>query len=154
METIAMNNLWQYIQNLPLTEQNRQWLADKLMNDKPRPKGENRKMFQERLEMLGELKEDWDDEGALPISKEVVGHVRVLLDSLNDELLDGWNLFPAINGTLTFQHASLDAILSIGEEDYSFVYSDKGVVLECIDSSPYSKEAIMKIFVKLKGIAK
>lgn len=40
METVALNDLWQYIQTLHLTSQNRQWLVDKLLsNNGQQPKG-------------------------------------------------------------------------------------------------------------------
>ena len=39
MNAASMNNLWSYIQGLPLTASNRRWLADRLvntpLNDKP-----------------------------------------------------------------------------------------------------------------------
>lgn len=150
METLALNNLWNYIQTLPLTEQNRQWLAGKLLDGKPMRRVGNKRVFQERLEMLSELQDNWDDEGALPIDKNVVGNVRALLELLDDWMLVDWNLFPAINGTLTFQHSSLDAVLSIGKNDYSFVYSDEGTVVDCVECAPFSLEAVQAKFVELK----
>lgn len=151
METLAMNNLWKYIQSLPLTVQDRQWLAGKLLDEKlPMPKSENKKQFQERLDMLGNLQENWDDEGALPIEKGVLDNVKNLIAALDDDLLDDWELFPAINSTLTFQHVSLDAILSIGVDDYSYVYSVNEVIVDSVENAPFSISSVANIFVKLK----
>ena len=80
----------------------------------------------ERLKALSELHEDWDDEGALPICPLVLQHTKSLIDAANDMDLAHWNLFPAINGTLTFLHENKDAMLSIGEDDFSFVFASEG----------------------------
>lgn len=152
METLALNNLWTYIQNLPLTDQNRVWLADKLLNGKKQCSGVNQRALLDRLDILGGLKDDWDDEGAKPIDNKVIQNVRLLLKNLNESQLNGWELFPAVNQTLTFQNTIKDAMLSIGSDDYTFVYSDNGVLVDCEESQPFSLSKVIDIFDKLKTI--
>lgn len=151
METAALNNLWRYIETLPLTSQNRQWLVDKLLSGE-RPTNEiNRGMLLERLKALSELSEDWDDEGALPICPLVLQHTKSLIDAANDIDLAYWNLFPAINGTLTFQHENKDAMLSIGEDDFSFVFASDGRIVKAIDNAPFSITEILELIKMVKG---
>ena len=151
METAALNNLWRYIETLPLTSQNRQWLVDKLLSGE-RPTNEiNRGMLLERLKALSELPEDWDDEGALPICPLVLQHTKSLIDAANDIDFAYWNLFPAINGTLTFQHENKDAMLSIGEDDFSFVFASDGRIVKAIDNAPFSITEILEL-IKMVNI--
>lgn len=43
MTSTALNNLWQYLQNLSLTENNRRWLAQKLTEPQTKSKAFNDK---------------------------------------------------------------------------------------------------------------
>lgn len=152
METVALNDLWQYIQTLHLTSQNRQWLVDKLLsNNGQQPKGLSYDMLSERLDSLSSLPADWDDEGALPINKMVVKNVRTLLDSAEESNLAHWNLFPAVNGTLTLQHDSVDALLSVGIHDYSFVFASGGRIVKAVDNAPFSVLDILELMKITKG---
>lgn len=105
----------------------------------------------ERLKALSELHEDWDDEGALPICPLVLQHTKSLIDAANDMDLAHWNLFPAINGTLTFQHENKDAMLSIGEDDFSFVFASDGRIVKAIDNAPFSIAEILEL-IKMVNI--
>lgn len=149
METLALNNLWNYIQNLPLTDQNRIWLADKLLNGKKQGNGVIQQNLLERLDTLSNLKDDWDEEGAKPIDSRVVQNARLILKNLNESQLNGWELFPAVNQTLTFQNTIKDAMLSIGSDDYTFVYSDNGVLVDCEENQPFSLSKIIGVFEKI-----
>lgn len=105
----------------------------------------------ERLKALSELHEDWDDEGALPICPLVLQHTKSLIDAANDMDLAHWNLFPAINGTLTFLHENKDAMLSIGEDDFSFVFASEGRIVKAIDNAPFSIAEILEL-IKMVNI--
>lgn len=151
METAALNNLWRYIETLPLTSQNRQWLVDKLLSIGNSTNDFHRGELYERLKTLSELPDDWDDEGALPIFPLVIHHSQSLIDAASDEYLAHWNLFPAINGTLTFQHENKDAMLSIGKEDFSFVFASDGRIVKAIDNAPFSVRQILELIKMVKG---
>lgn len=145
METGALNNLWRYIETLPLTAQNRQWLVDKLLSSNKGEIEDGLSVLRDRLQILSKLGEDWDDEGALPISPAVIANAQTLLDSAISQDLAHWNLFPAINGTLTFQHEKLDAMLSLGKEDYSFVFAAGGRIVKAVDNAPFSTKEILEL---------
>ena len=67
------------------------------------------------------------------------------MDAANDIDLAHWNLFPAINGTLTFLHENKDAMLSIGEDDFSFVFVSEGRIVKAIDNAPFSIAEILEL---------
>lgn len=151
METGALNNLWHYIETLPLTSQNRQWLVDKLLSSKETIKRQNYEMLCERLNSLSKLPVDWDDEGASAIAPSAISNAQALLEAATEVELSSWNLFPAINGTLTFQHENVDALLSIGRDDYSFVYASDGVIIKAVDSAPFSVNEVLDLLKLVKG---
>lgn len=99
----------------------------------------------DRLKTLSGLPDDWGDEGSLPIFPLVIRHTQSLIDAASDEDLAHWNLFPAINGTLTFQHENKDAMLSIGKEDFSFVFASDDRILKAIDNAPFSIAKILEL---------
>lgn len=75
----------------------------------------------------------------------VLQHTKSLKDAANDIDLAHWNLFPAINGTLTFQHENKDAMLSIGEDDFSFVFVSEGRIVKAIDNASFSIAEILEL---------
>lgn len=151
METGALNNLWHYIETLPLTSQNRQWLVDKLLSSKGAIKKQNYDILCERLDSLSKLPADWDDEGASAMDPSAVSNAKALLDAATEVELSSWNLFPAINGTLTFQHENVDALLSIGRDDYSFVYASDGAIIKAVDNAPFSVQEVLNLLKLVKG---
>lgn len=151
METGALNNLWHYIETLPLTSQNRQWLVDKLLSSKESVKKQSYDVLCERLDSLSKLPADWDDEGASAMDPSAVSNAQALLDAATEVELSSWNLFPAINGTLTFQHENVDALLSIGSDDYSFVYASDGAIIKAVDNAPFSVQEVLILLKLVKG---
>lgn len=152
METAALNNLWNYISNLPLSEGNRQWLADRLLeHDKPQQKSYARELRESLVEYT-DLKENWDCEGAEPICKEVIKNVSDILDAADEQTLKHWILFPATNGTLTFQHEKQDTIISIGIADYSFLFYKGEELVKTGERLPIDTRAILQIMKKTNKI--
>lgn len=151
METGALNNLWHYIETLPLTSQNRQWLVDKLLSSKESVKKQSYDVLCERLDSLSKLPADWDDEGASAIDPSAISNAQALLDAATEVELSSWNLFPAINGTLTFQYENVDALLSIGSDDYSFVYASDGAIIKAVDNAPFSVQEVLNLLKLVKG---
>ncbi|MBR5634403.1 MAG: hypothetical protein IKW78_04405 [Prevotella sp.] len=59
MNTVSMNNLWNYLQGLSLTANNRKWLADRLIEnstDSVMSDSEIRKGLTDAFTQLNELK--------------------------------------------------------------------------------------------------
>ena len=74
----------------------------------------------DRLDYLATLKEDWDGEGALPISRQVLDNLRRVLFISDDNDWKEWMIGPETNGTLGLQNSVSDACISIGENEYSY----------------------------------
>ena len=75
-----------------------------------------------RLEELGQLAEDWDDEGAFPIETDSMANVRTLVMTNGGKLLENWVIFPVSNGTLELKARHRSAVICVGNNDYSYVY--------------------------------
>jgi hypothetical protein len=79
-----------------------------------------------RLDHLAELEEDWDGEGALPISRQVLNNIKSVLLISGDEDWKEWMIGPEPNATLGLQSKATDACISIGAEEYSYYGEIKG----------------------------
>ncbi len=75
-----------------------------------------------RLDELERLECDWDDEGAPPMEPKATANVRSLIMTKGGALLSDWVIFPALNGTYQLQAKHREAVISVGNEDYSYVF--------------------------------
>ena len=75
-----------------------------------------------RLARLAKLKQDWDDEGAYPIEAGVLENVRDLIMADGSQMLKDWIMFPATNGTIQLKAKKKRAVVSVGNNDYSYIY--------------------------------
>ena len=75
-----------------------------------------------RIDELGQLAFDWDDDGALPIEQKTMSNVRSLIMTDGAKELEKWTIFPDTNGTLQLKAQHRKAVISIGNNDYSYVY--------------------------------
>ena len=74
----------------------------------------------DKLDELSLLKEDWDGEGALPISPRVMKNMKdVLLISDNDDW-ENWTFGPEVNATIGLQSKHNRALISLGAEEFSY----------------------------------
>ena len=73
-----------------------------------------------RLDHLATLKNDWDGEGALPISKKVINNVKSVLSISDDEDWEEWMIGPEGNATLGLQSKTTRAAMSVGAEEFSY----------------------------------
>ena len=77
----------------------------------------------DRLDHLATLGGNWDGEGALPISRQVINNLKRVLLISDDADWKDWQIGPDTNATLGLQSANTDACISIGTEEYSY-YAD------------------------------
>ncbi len=73
-----------------------------------------------RLDHLASLEENWDGEGALPISRIVINNVKSVLAISDDKDWDEWLIGPDTNATLSLQSKTTRAAISIGTEEFSY----------------------------------
>lgn len=75
-----------------------------------------------RLDKLAKLKQNWDDEGAFPIEADVLANLRSLIMADGAQMLKDWVLFPATNGTIQLKAKRKRAVISVGNNDYSYFF--------------------------------
>lgn len=82
--------------------------------------GRNKSRIIARLRQLSTLLENWDGEGALPISRRVLNNITEVLSISSDSDWENWLIGADTNATLGLQSKATDACVSIGEEEYSY----------------------------------
>ncbi|MBQ9355885.1 MAG: hypothetical protein IJT98_01125 [Prevotella sp.] len=112
--------------------------------DKEDAKSEAYCELMDRLREMSELEADWDDEGALPINKDVINTVRLLIDADRGDAMSQWIIFPDTNGTLMLDAKHRKATISIGIDKYSYVYHGKG-----FDESSNNEKLTIEALIKL-----
>jgi hypothetical protein len=128
MNTVSLHHLWSYLQGLSLTANNQRWLSERLIEASSATHKKNirhGKAYHHQLERLNELaslQDNWDDDGAPPIERQVVSNVKEVLDISPESLLSKWVLFPDTNGTLIIKLKGMQASISIGIKSYSYSY--------------------------------
>ncbi|MCF0186283.1 MAG: hypothetical protein HUJ98_07340 [Bacteroidaceae bacterium] len=77
--------------------------------------------FQNRIEELSHLGDNWDCRGAVPMEETTLNNVKSVAEMLTGGMLDYWDLFPDVNGTvlLTTKDGQI-ASISIGNEEFSY----------------------------------
>lgn len=83
----------------------------------------------ERLDYLATLENDWDGEGAMPISRQVLNNMKNVLLISKDKDLKNWMIGPDTNAALGLQSKLTDACISVGANEYSYYADINGV--EC-----------------------
>ena len=89
-------------------------------------RGKNLSKAFARLDHLATLEQDWDGNGALPISRRVLNNVKSVLAISDDVDWKEWIIGPDTNATLGLQSKSAMACISIGAEDYSYFAEKDG----------------------------
>ena len=100
-----------------------------------------------RLDHLATLKEDWDGEGALPVSRKVINNVKSVLAISNDEDWAEWTISPDGNATLGLQSKPHTTLISVGANEFSyFVMVDGKKYGE--SHVPFNPETLLSIMRK------
>ena len=81
-----------------------------------------------RLSDFQEYEEGWDGEGARPLSNSVVKNFKQVLENADDQLLEGWTIFPAANGSLLMEYKPCSAGINIGKSDFSYYQQKDGIL--------------------------
>ena len=81
-----------------------------------------------RLSDFQEYDEGWDGEGARPLSNSVVKNFKQVLENADDQLLEGWTIFPAANGSLLMEYKPCSAGINIGKSDFSYYQQKDGIL--------------------------
>lgn len=73
MSTLVLNKLWEYIQVLALSNQNKDWLAQKLIESKSKDDD----VLKEKEEKLYSLFGAWSDDPEIDVIEEAVNNGRI-----------------------------------------------------------------------------
>ena len=125
---------------LPLSNDNKKWLADKLYED---IKADNKiAMMSQRLDSLTELRQGWDGNNALPIDQRTYSNMQAVLLCCHDEDVEQWLLFPDIDGSLYLDLKSdkADAGIILSSNAFSFFTDDHAE-----KDIPFSTDVFMKV---------
>ncbi len=106
-----------YLHTIRITPEDKQKVVHRLLEE---ISGKNLSRIYSRLDYLSSLKEDWDGEGALPVSKRVIDNLKsVLLISFDEDWKD-WLLGADSNATLGLQSDKTNACISLGAKEFSY----------------------------------
>ncbi len=92
----------------------------------------------DKIEELSKLNEDWDGEGALPISQKVLKNIKdVLLISDNEDWKE-WMIGPDSNATIGLQSKTNRALISLGAKEFSYYVRKNGerIAASHVDFTP------------------
>lgn len=73
MSTLALNKLWEYIQVLALSNQNKQWLAQKLIESQTKENDSVNEKEEKLYSMFGA----WSDDSDMDIIEEAIKKGRI-----------------------------------------------------------------------------
>ena len=121
--TIPIDSIWRML--MPLSYDNKKWLADKLYEDIQRVGPVEQMSI--RLDELCKLKEGWDGNNAAPVNPIVADNIRSVLQKCKDVDVASWVLFPDVNGNLylDFKSDQIDAGIILSEHSFSYFAGDK-----------------------------
>lgn len=131
---------------LPLSYDDKKWLADKLYED-IRPDTKIKQM-RERLGELAALGQGWDGNNALPISFGAYNNMLAVLLSCQNEDIEKWVLFPDVNGNiyLDLKSDAIDAGIILSDKSFSYFTDEKDE-----QGIPFSPDIFIEV---LRGINK
>jgi hypothetical protein len=112
-----------FLHSMPITRKVKRQVALRLVQEVSEPALAD--AF-DKLDELSQLKEDWDGEGALPISPRVMKNMKdVLLISDNDDW-ENWAFGPEVNACIGFQSKRSGACVSLGAKEFSYYVKKNG----------------------------
>lgn len=115
-------NVMTYIHSIPITKEEKEKVGKRLVQEATEPALAD--AFA-KIEELSKLQYDWDGEGALPISKNVLTNMKqVLLISDNSDW-NNWMISPDVNATLGLQSIQSRACVSLGAKEFSYYVRKK-----------------------------
>ena len=133
---------------LPLSYDNKKWLADRLYEDIHADSKTER--MKARLGELAELSQGWDGNNAKPISSRVYNNMQAVLLSCQDNDIERWVLFPDVNGNLYLDLKSddVDAGIILSDKSFSYFTDDKDE-----KDIPFSPDIFMQVLRSINKIA-
>ena len=102
----------------------------------------------QRLLQVSKLQQGWDGYNALPVNSQVIDNMHVVLDNCDSTQLQGWQIFPEINGTILLQNSVRRAGINLGDNTFSY-FIIKGNNVDGDDSKSFSVSLFLNVLNEL-----
>ena len=102
----------------------------------------------QRLLQVSKLQQGWDGYNALPVNSQVIDNMHVVLDNCDSTQLQGWQIFPEINGTILLQNSVRRAGINLGDKTFSY-FIINGNNVDGDDSKSFSVSLFLNVLNEL-----
>ena len=102
----------------------------------------------QRLLQVSKLQQGWDGYNALPVNSQVIDNMHVVLDNCDSTQLQGWQIFPEINGTILLQNSVRRAGINLGDKTFSY-FIINGNNVDGDDSQSFSVSLFLNVLNEL-----
>lgn len=102
----------------------------------------------QRLLQVSKLQQGWDGYNALPVNSQVIDNMHVVLDNCDSTQLQGWQIFPEINGTILLQNSVRRAGINLGDKAFSY-FIINGNNVDGDDSKSFSVSLFLNVLNEL-----
>jgi len=102
----------------------------------------------QRLLQVSKLQQGWDGYNALPVNSQVIDNMHVVLDNCDSTQLQGWQIFPEINGTILLQNSVRRAGINLGDKTFSY-FIINGNNVDGDDSKLFSVSLFLNVLNEL-----
>ena len=103
-----------------------------------------------KLRDISLLQQGWDGFNAVPVNKQVIDNMLVVLNHCDGGQLKGWCIFPEVNGTILLQNYPRRAGINIGDNSFSY-FCMNGNQVSGDDNKPFSASVFINILNKING---
>jgi len=86
----------------------------------------------------------------LPVNRQVIDNMHSVLDNCESALLQGWQIFPEINGTILLQNSLERAGINLGDKTFSY-FIIRGNNVDGDDNKLFSVSLVLTVLKKLNG---
>lgn len=142
-----------YLHTLVLTPETKKSIGDMLVREAMREEAHTKMMEQYRLkkdlELFSTYQENWDGEGGLPLSENVINNFESLLPLISTSSLQHIDVYPENNGSLLVMSRTQEAGVNIGNETYTYYYIKDNKVI----GENHLKFVVDKVLEKIEEIA-
>ena len=142
-----------YLHTLLLSTDTKRLVSDLLMKEVMREDARIKMTEQYRLkkdlELFATYQEDWDGEGGLAISKEVIHNFESLLPFISAEALQHIDVYPESNGSLLIMSRTQEAGVNIGNDTYTYYITNGNKV----DGKSHLAFSIDDVLAKIEEVA-
>ena len=113
-----------YLHSLVLTTDDKRTVGDCLLREAMREDAQAKVSEQYRLkkdmEMFATYEDNWDGEGGLPLTDQVIRNFECLLPLITTTSLKHIDVYPENNGSLLILSRTQEAGLNIGNDTYTY----------------------------------